>query len=101
MNRYQNINLIKYNSTGSQYYVNNLYPDIPATEGDNYVITTLGDRFDILAANFYGDSTLWWVIPAANGIPGDSIFPEPGIQLRIPMNLTPILQSYTSINFVR
>lgn len=101
MNRYQNIKTTLYSGTGSVYYINNIYPDIPVTENDNYVITTLGDRFDILANNFYGDSTLWWVIPAANGIPGDSLYPEPGTQLRIPVDVRSILNQYQSVNSVR
>lgn len=101
INRYQNIQTTKYNNTGSQYYVNNLYPDVQLTEEDDYVITTLGDRFDILANNFYGDSTMWWIIPSANGLPGDSLFPPIGIQLRIPQNVRSILDDYRSINSVR
>ena len=101
MNRYQNIQTSRYSDTGSVYYINNIYPDIPVTENDNYVITTLGDRFDILANNFYGDSSLWWVIPSANGIPGDSLYPEPGTQLRIPTDLRSILNQYQSVNAVR
>jgi hypothetical protein len=101
MNRYQNIQQSKYSDTGSLYYSNNIYPDIPVSEDDNYVITTLGDRFDLLANNFYGDPSLWWIIPSANGIPGDSLCPEPGTQLRIPVDVMSILDSYKSINIIR
>lgn len=101
VNRYQNIQTNKYNGTGSLYYTNNLYPEVPLSEEDNYVITTLGDRFDIMANNFYGDSTLWWVIPSANGLPGDSLYPPIGIQLRIPYNVRAMLDDYKLINSVR
>jgi hypothetical protein len=101
MNRYQNITLTKYNSTGSQYYLNNIYPDVEFTEDDNYVITTLGDRLDILANNFYGDSSLWWIISSANSLPGDSLYPPIGIQLRIPTDVRTILESYKVINIIR
>lgn len=101
INRYQNIQTTRYSNTGSVYFVNNIYPDVPLTEDDDYVITTLGDRFDIFANNFYGDSTLWWVIPSANGLPGDSLYPPIGIQLRIPQNIRSILDDYRSINTVR
>jgi hypothetical protein len=97
-NRYQNIQSVKFSGTGSVYYVNNLYPDVELSESDNYVITTLGDRFDILANNFYGDTTLWWIIPTANGLPGDSLYPPVGIQLRIPTDVRAILDSYASVN---
>lgn len=101
INRYQNIQVTKYNQTGSVYYLNNIYPDIPLNNEDNYVITTLGDRFDIMAINFYGDSTLWWIIPSANGLPGDSLFPPIGLQLRIPSDISQILNSYKLINIIR
>lgn len=101
MNRYQNITLTKYNSTGSQYYLNNIYPDVEFTEDDNYVITTLGDRLDLLANNFYGDPSMWWIISSANSLPGDSLYPPIGIQLRIPADVRTILESYKVINIIR
>ena len=101
MNRYQNIQTENYSATGSIYYTNNIYPDITITENDNYVIAILGDRFDLLANNFYRDPTLWWVIPSANGLSSDSLYPEPGIQLRIPTDLRSILDSYKTINIIR
>ena len=101
MNRYQNITLTKYNSTGSQYYLNNIYPDVEFTEDDNYVITTLGDRLDLLANNFYGDPSLWWIIASANSLAGDSLYPPIGIQLRIPTDVRTILESYKVINIIR
>jgi nucleoid-associated protein YgaU len=100
-NRYQNISITKYNSTGSQYYVNNIYPDVPYSDSDNYVITTIGDRLDLLAFDFYGDSELWWVIASANALPGDSLIPTPGTQLRIPIDIRTILNGYRQINSVR
>ena len=43
------------------------YPKIPRSEDDIYVITTIGDRYDTLAFQYYQDSSLWWVIANANG----------------------------------
>lgn len=99
--RYQNIKAIKNSQAGSQYYVNNIYPDIPYTEGDNYVITVLGDRLDLLAFDFYGDTSYWWVIASANALSGDSLYLEPGSQIRIPNDLSGILNQYRYTNNVR
>ena len=58
-------------------YINNpIYPDIPETEDDVYIITSDTDRYDLLASRFYGDSSLWWIIPAANKTTSrDTIYP--------------------------
>lgn len=96
--RYQTIQTTKLNTTGSLYYVTNVYPTIAPTDGDYYVITTIEDRLDLLAYDFYQDSSLWWVIASANALPGDSIYPPVGIQLRIPNNLQSILNTYNRVN---
>jgi hypothetical protein len=82
-------------------YSTNVYPDIPIVAGDNYVITTLGDRLDLLAYDFYGDVTYWWIIASANSLPGDSLYPPIGMQLRIPSNPLPVNSLYKSKNATR
>jgi len=96
-NRYQSINITK-NVDGKRYYVNNLYPEIPPTENDIYIIAVQEDRYDLLATEYYGDKTLWWIIPAANNLACDSLYPPAGIQLRIPVDLESIQKSYRDLN---
>ena len=95
--RYQYIKIIK-NNIGKRYYTNNIYPQIPISGNDYYVITSVTDRLDLLANDFYGDPSLYWVIAAANNISGDSLVPEPGTQLRIPFNIETAINAYTRIN---
>jgi hypothetical protein len=99
--RYQNIQVTKLQATGSQYYLNNVYPDVPYSNDDNYVITVLGDRLDLLAFDFYGDTSFWWVIASANALSGNSLYVEPGMQLRIPVDLSGILNEYKLVNATR
>lgn len=99
--RYQTIQTTKLNVTGSLYYVTNVYPEIAPTDNDYYVITTVDDRLDLLAYDFYQDSSLWWIISSANALPGDSIYPPVGIQLRIPQDIQSILTTYNRVNNVR
>lgn len=99
--RYQNIRTSKNGQEGSQFYTNNVYPDIPPTNEDSYVITVLGDRLDLLAFDFYGDTNYWWVIASANALPGDSLYLEPGSQIRIPADLSSVLNQYRSENNIR
>jgi hypothetical protein len=101
INRYQSIKETKLSGTGSMYYLNNIYPDIPQSENDTYLIATSGDRLDLLAYDFYGDISLWWIIASANGLTGDSLYPEPGSQLRIPSNVPDVLNEYKVLNITR
>lgn len=96
--RYQNIPVIKADITGSVYYQTNIYPEVPPTNEDYYIITTVGSRLDLIAYDFYQDASLWWVIASANSLPGDSIFAPVGIQLRIPTNLQSVLNEYNLAN---
>lgn len=97
-NRYQTIKVVKQNGIGSQYFINNIYPEIEVSEQDDYVITVLGDRLDLLAFDFYGDSSLWWIIASANSLPGDSLYLEPGAQIRIPFNVAEAINQYKQVN---
>jgi len=98
MNRYQNIDEVK-TLEGVRYRKNAIYPDIPATASDTYVITTVGDRFDTLAQQFYRDTSLWWIIASANPANNTgSLIPKPGSQLRIPANPTRIVELYNRLN---
>lgn len=99
-NRYQPIPIIK-SPSGKRYYVNNIYPDIPVSESDIYIIPTIGDRLDLLAYDYYKDTSLYWIIASANALPGDSLVPPIGKQLRIPVNIQSILTNYTNLNTLR
>jgi hypothetical protein len=101
MNRYENTP-IRYTSQGKRYWKQKFYPNVPLSETDEYVITTIGDRLDTLAYSYYRDSTLWWVIAMANNnITKGSLFPEPGTQLRIPTNINTVLSLYNQYNTTR
>ena len=76
------------------------YPQIPLRESDIYAITEWGDRFESLAFRFYGDVTLWWIISVSNPdiIDFSSIFLPIGAQIRIPQDISPIIDSYNELN---
>ena len=105
MNRYANIpNTTNQNENvgtlGTTYKQTNKYPEIPRSSDDIYVITNFGDRLDLLANQFYGDSTLYWIIAAANpnSVDFGSLFMQEGSQIRIPVNLNEIIRSYEFLN---
>lgn len=76
-----------------------VYPDLPAHPDDIYLISTTGDRFDVLASEFYQDSSLWWIIASANpSISRDTLNITPGVQIRIPFDKVRILNLYSQVN---
>lgn len=77
-----------------------LYPTADElTEGPTVKIRTeYGDRLDLLANEYYGDTSLWWVIAQANGLEGDSWNVEPGIQLEIPQDIGSVLNKLQRLN---
>ena len=98
--RYQNSEELK-SKGGVRYRRNAIYPDIPLSPDDTYIITTGGDRYDTLALQFYNNSSYWWVIAAANNSKKDSLVVEPGIQLRVPANPSDVVNSYNRLNKIR
>lgn len=98
MNRYQTIPTTK-TTSGKTIYQTVKYPEIPLNPNDIYIIAYKGDRFDILADQYYNDSSLWWVISTANsGIPQNSLYLPEGAQLRIPADVTSAINNFEAIN---
>ena len=58
------------------------------------------NRLDLLANQFYNDVTLYWIISIANPnkLNLGSLYPSPGSQLRIPINISGIVASYNELN---
>ena len=97
MSRYTNIELNK-TEEGKLFKSNALYPNIPVTEDDIYVIATAGDRYDTLARQFYKDPSLWWIIAYANNHQRASLVVTPGVQLRIPADKSQAIELYQELN---
>ena len=101
MSRYSDIPLYRSNkiNKGKIYQKSARYPEIPLNENDVYVITSQGDRFDLLARQFYKESEYWWIISVANEkLKQNSLFIPEGTQLRIPMNLQGVISAYNTLN---
>ena len=101
MRRYTNIQTRNDSpvKTGVRFRSTVKYPKIPLSVSDIYVITQEGDRYDVLANEYYNDKSLWWIIAVANpSIMFGTLIPPSGIQLRIPTNISSILDSYNKLN---
>jgi hypothetical protein len=93
--RYKN-NENKKTIDGRLVYKSKIYPNIPLRDNDLYVATETGDRLDTLAYQFYGDSTLWWIIASANNIHNAVFGFEDGTILRIPQNYLDIINKFNN-----
>ena len=105
MNRYANIEILRnenefVGTLGTEYYKGVTYPEVPANENDIWVETEFGDRLDLLANQFYKDVSLYWIIAIANPnvISLGSLMPSIGTQLRIPTDISGIIDSYNRLN---
>ena len=60
-----------------------MYPDFKTNE-DTKILSQEGDRLDLLAKEFYGDESLWFVIAKANDLGKGSLNVPAGRIIRIP-----------------
>ena len=99
-NRLRYIEIKRDQTTNNRYYKNIEYPEIPVAPNDVYIISKSTDRVDLLAFDYYNDEKLWWIISKANPgkIKRDSFFIDPGLQIRIPSNITQAYEKFTRIN---
>ena len=96
-NRYRNIKLTK-TEGGKSYYANPIYPTPSISSEDLWVLTSEGDRYDLLAKSFYGDPSLWWILASLNPQYADSMVLPSGIQIRIPHSPQQVLEEYEQQN---
>lgn len=97
-NRYKHIRRSQ-TKEGRRFITNPIYPEIPLSGQDTYLITRAGDRFDKFAQEFYNDSSLWWIIASANPQAfSGGLIPKIGIQIRVPVNPTRILDRFRTFN---
>ena len=97
-NRYQYTNTLLTKNTKKKYLSSIIYPKIKPSNDDLYIISEASDRLDILASRYYNDKTLWWIIATANNLNDASLSIAPGTQMRIPSNISKILNDLEKIN---
>jgi hypothetical protein len=97
-NRYQYTKTLTTRGAKKKYLSSIIYPKIKPSDDDLYIISESSDRLDILASKYYNDKTLWWIIATANNLNDASLSITPGTQMRIPSNLSRILNDFEKIN---
>jgi hypothetical protein len=98
MARYTYAETLITKETKKRYLESVIYPKIPISDEDFYIITQSTDRLDLLSNEYYGDSKYWWVIAVANNINNGTLYIDEGKQIRIPANLPNILSELDRIN---
>lgn len=93
MSRYSNNETQKLKE-GKVVYKSKIYPKIPLKDTDIYIVTQTGDRVDTLAQQFYGDSSLYWIILTANNIHDAPFAFSDGTILRIPKDYLEIVKNF-------
>ena len=97
-------NARKIDSDGNLRYIRRLstvfYPNFAKAE-DTQILTQEGDRLDVLAKEYYGDESLWFVIAKQNNLGKGSLNVPAGIILRIPYyqeetGIVTLLDSYNN-----
>ena len=83
---------------GKNVYRSTYYPEIPESIDDFYITVSEVDYLDSLAKKYYGDESLWWVIARANNLPGYKLSIETNKQIRIPTNVSQILNQLKNLN---
>lgn len=96
--RYTYTNKKTDSDTNTMYMESTIYPKIEPKDNDFYIIATAGDRLDLLANVYYKDPSMWWVIAVANNLNDANFFVEVGTQLRIPADISDILNNLYKIN---
>ena len=93
MNRYESI---KKSAFG--VYKTVKFPKIYESTEDIIILSRDGDRLDLLAQNYYEDSSLYWIIAIANNLGNGTLEIFPGTYIRIPNDISSIIQQYNNLN---
>lgn len=83
---------------GKNVYRTTYYPTIPESSDDFYITVSEVDYLDSLAKKYYGDESLWWIIARANNLPGYKLSIDTSKQIRIPANISLILNELKNLN---
>lgn len=88
--RYRKEKILK-DKNGIRYYKPTIVQNIPLQDTDRFIFPFDGDRLDIIAQRYYGDSNLWWIIAKANEISDGQIGLDPEKKIRVPIDIENIL----------
>jgi hypothetical protein len=83
---------------GKNVYKTTYYPAIPESYDDFYITVSETGYLDSIAKKYYGDESLWWIIAKANKLSGYQLSVGVNRQLRIPSDISAILNQLKNLN---
>jgi len=98
MSRYDHT-VVKHRPDGKRVLKPTMYPKIPIQDSDIFIYPKFGDRLDNLAQKYYKDVSLWWIIAKANNLDEAHIGLTLDEQIRIPVDIEPILNKLKELSF--
>ena len=98
MSRYDHT-VVKHRPDGKRVLKPTMYPKIPIQDSDVFIYPKFGDRLDTLAQKYYEDTSLWWIIAKANNLDEAHIGLEVDKQIRIPINITFIINRLKDMSY--
>jgi|TARA_B100001964_G_scaffold134965_1_gene149019 hypothetical protein len=90
---------VKTTKKGKRVFRPTMYPKIPIQDSDVFIYPKFGDRLDTLAQKYYEDTSLWWIIAKANNLDEAHIGLEVDKQIRIPINITFIINRLKDMSY--
>ena len=99
MDRYKHTSKKRNKNLKQQVLKPTIYPKIPIKDSDIFIYPKFGDRLDNLAHKYYDDVSLWWIIAKANDLDEAHIGLEVDKQIRIPMDIEPILNKLKEMSY--
>ncbi len=99
MSRYS-FSTVTTRADGKRVFKSTIYPRIYDDPSDIYIITNSSMYLDTLAFKYYKDESLWWIIALANNMGKGKLSVESGKQIKIPGNLSRILNDFKQLNSI-
>lgn len=83
---------------GKQQYRSLTFPSFEESSDD--IVIQIGDydRLDVIAEEFFGDPSLWWVIAVYNNIGNPSLYVDSQQYLRIPNDIQRVFSKIKELN---
>lgn len=89
---------VKKRIDGKSQYNSLVLPTFSESSSDIVINVNNSTRLDVLAQQFFGDPTLWWVIALYNNIGDGSLYVKDQKYLRIPSDIQSIYNDIRDLN---